>query len=736
MYYCVFQSFRRNIRTFADVDYVYDNMVIKQQFDKFFKKCDSFADEDKSLIVDSFRQVREATEGIVRENGDPFVFHAISVAEILVKELGLMAPSIVAMFLHESNPDKDVPKNFSDDIIKMVAELNKISNIDIKTTSLQVEKFRKLIVSLSSDPRVILIKLADRLEIMRSLSFFPVSKQLKKSNETLLLYAPLAHQLGLYNMKQEMEDTALKYIEPEAYREIVTKLRTSDSARNQFIADFLKPIERELKRTEIKYQIKSRTKSVYSIWRKMRKQQVPFEGVYDVFAIRIIIDSLPKDEKSDCWKVYSVVTNIYTPNTNRLRDWISSPRPTGYESLHITVDTPDKKTVEVQIRSVRMDEIAESGIAAHWRYKGVQQLETMQLWLDKVKKLLNSPSEDIDAQASLQELKTDEIFVFTPAGDLRQLPAGASVLDFAFDIHTGLGSKCVGAKINGKNTTIKETLKTGDVVEIITAKNQSPKADWLNYVVTSKARARIKQRMREEETKLAGLGKEVLNRRLKNWKLSMNDEILAFLIKHYKFKVITDLYVAIGAEKIDLSEIKGLLLNSEQKTVEPQDTSDKTTSKTKKSESSDYLEIDEKLNNVAFKLAKCCNPIFGDEIFGFVTVKEGIKIHRTVCPNALRLLDKYSYRVIRARWKQTEEVQSFQATLKITGYDEHGIMGRINDVIMKDTGISVRSLNISNERGVFEARLQVYLHYKKQLDMLMAHLQQIKGVEKVIRLSN
>ncbi|MDR1593796.1 MAG: HD domain-containing protein, partial [Prevotellaceae bacterium] len=344
-------------------------MTIEQRFDRFFKRCDSFIDEDKAFILESFECVKTATEGVARENGDPFVFHAISIAEILVKELGLTASSVVAMFLHESNQDydKNILKTFPDDILKMVADLNKISNIDIKTTSLQAENFRKLIVSLSTDPRVILIKLADRLEIMRSLSFFPASKQLKKSNETLLLYAPLAHQLGLYNIKQEMEDAALKYIEPEAYREIVTKLRTSDSERNKLIADFLKPIEKELKQSGIKYQIKSRTKSAYSIWRKMRKQQVPFEGVYDVFAIRIITDSLPKDEKPDCWKVYSIVTDIYMPNTNRLRDWISSPRSTGYESLHITVDTPDKKTVEVQIRSLRMDVIADSGIAAHWR---------------------------------------------------------------------------------------------------------------------------------------------------------------------------------------------------------------------------------------------------------------------------------------------------------------------------------------------------------------------------------
>jgi GTP pyrophosphokinase len=716
---------------------MYGNMIIKRQFDEFFKQCDSFTDEEKTLIMESFGHLNTTTERMTRVNGDPFVFHAISVAEILMKEFGLTAPSIAAMFLYESNPDEsNIPKIFPDDIMKMVADLNKISNIDVKTTGLQAEKFRKLIVSLSSDPRVILIKLADRLEIMRSLSFFSASKQFKISNEILLLYAPLAHQLGLYRIKQELEDTALKYIEPEAYREIVTKLRISDSERQMMIDDFLQPVERELKQTGIKYQIKSRTKSVYSIWRKMRIQQVPFESVYDVFAIRIITDSLPENEKSDCWKIYSIVTNIYSPNTNRLRDWISSPRPTGYESLHITVDTPDKKTVEVQIRSTRMDEIAESGIAAHWRYKGVQQFENMQLWLDKVKKLLNSPNKNIDAQISLHQLKYDEIFVFTPNGDLRQLPAGASVLDFAFDIHTGIGVKCAGAKINGKNSTIKEKLKMGDTVEIITAKNQTPKTDWLNYVVTSKARTRIKQHVREEETKIAGLGKEMLNRRLKNWKLSLTDEVLSALVKHYKLKVITDLYVAIGSEKLDMSEIKGILLNGEQKHAETRDTIDKTAVKHKKNENYSYLEIDEKLDNIAFKLAKCCNPIFGDEIFGFVTVREGIKIHRTVCPNALRLLDKYGYRIIHARWKQTEEVQSFQATLKITGYNEYGIMGHINDVIMKDTGISVRSLNISNEKGIFEAKLQVYLHYKKQLDMLIVHLQQIKGVEKVIRLAN
>jgi GTP pyrophosphokinase len=685
-------------------------------------------------VEDAFEYTLKSTGTAKRENGEPLVFHAIAVAEILTGDLKMMAPSVIATFLHETKKELRPEGKFSDDIMNMANDLDKISTIDIKTTELQAENFRKLIVSLSSDPRVILIKLADRLEIMRSLTFFPQSKQLKKSNETLMLYAPLAHQLGLYRIKQEMEDTALKYIEPQAYREIVAKLKTTDKERSDFIGDFLKPIEIELKKTNIKYEIKSRTKSIYSIWRKMRKQHVPFEGVYDVFAIRIITDSTSESEKPECWKVYSIVTHIYTPNIKRLRDWISTPRPTGYESLHITVDTATGKTVEVQIRSGRMDEAAESGIAAHWRYKGVRQIENLQSWLDGVKKLLNSPSEEVN-RPSLGELKQDEILVFTPTGDLRQLPAGSSVLDFAFDIHSNLGSRCVGARVNGKNSTIKEKLKTGDVVEIMTLKNQTPKADWLNYVVTSKAKAKIKQRIREEETKLAGLGREILERRLKNWKLSLSDEILAMLTKHFKFKVITDLYAAIGGEKIDLTSVKGLL-TGETKTGDGDNVElpDKAEKKQSKTESADYLEIDEKLTNVAFKLAKCCNPIFGDEIFGFVTIKEGIKIHRISCPNAFNLIDKYGYRIIRAKWKQTKERQSFQATLKLTGYEEHGMIGHINDVIMKDTGISVRSLNVSNEKSVFEARLQVYLHDKKQLDMLIVHLQQIKGVERVVRI--
>lgn len=719
--------------------------VIDKRFNAFLSKCTSYSEQEMDMVLQSFERANEANKNFVRENGDPFIYHAIAVAEILTDEMGLTATTVGALFTHEAQRenklvDKLDEKVLGKDVLQIASDLNKISSIDIKTTSLQVENFRKLIVSLSPDPRVILIKLADRLEVMRSLSFFPKSKQLKKAHETLLLYAPLAHQLGLYRVKSEMEDLSLRYIEPEQYRSIVTKLRTSDKERTKFIADFVKPIELELKNQGLSFEIKSRTKSVYSIWRKMKQQQVPFEGVYDVFAIRIVLDSDLEHEKPDCWKAYSIVTNIYTPNTKRLRDWLSAPKSSGYESLHITVDTPNKRTVEVQIRSVRMDEIAENGIAAHWRYKGVKQLQGIQSWLGKVKGLLSSPSQEIDQHRSLQELKHDEIFVFTPNGDLRQLPAGASVLDFAFDIHTNLGSRCVGARVNGKNTTIKERLKTGDVVEIQTAKNQVPKTDWLNFVITSKARTRIKQRMREEETKLAGMGRELLERRLKNWKLTLNDEILSTLVKYYKLKVITDLYAQIAAEKINLSEIKDLLYNVEKgelKTNELPEVPTKTTYKRNKEHHVDYLEIDESLNNVSFKLAKCCNPIFGDDIFGFVTIKDGVKIHRVTCPNAARLLERYDYRIVKTKWREHRDRQSFQANLWITGYDTPGIVAHINDVIMHDTGISMRSFNITNnKKGAFEARLQVYLNDKKQLDMLIVHLQKIKGVEKIVRLSN
>lgn len=722
------------------------DILVNERFNDLMNKCSAFSDNEKRLIQKSFELARASAGDALRENGDPFIFHAIAVARILIDEMGLMAPTIIALFLHEAYRKsgmavKNIENEYGKDIAVIVNGLNKISEIDIKTTSLQVEKFRKLIVSLSTDPRVILIKLADRLEVMRSLSFFPKSKQAKKATETLLLYAPMAHQLGLYNLKSELEDTSLRYTEPDDYRTIITKLKTSKDERDKFIRKFVAPIEAELKKQGIKYEIKSRTKSVYSIWRKMQQQKVNFEGVYDIFAIRVILDTPIEREKEDCWEVYSIVTNLYKPNTNRLRDWITVPKSTGYESLHITVDTNDERTVEVQIRTRRMDDIAENGAAAHWKYKGVKQLESVQSWLDTVRSLLTSPSENFNNSDDFQQIKLNEIFVFTPNGDLRQLPAGASVLDFAFDIHTNIGVRCVGARINGKNTTIKEKLKTGDVVEIQTSKNQSPKPDWLNYVITNKARARIRQKLREDETHLAGMGKEMLERRLKNWKLPLNDDILAVLLKHYRLRVITDLYAQIAAEKIDLAEIKDILSPSktELKTSdEPtlNQAKQHTNKPVEKTSSNDYLIIDDKLSNVAYKFAKCCNPIFGDEIFGFVTIKDGIKIHRANCPNALRLMEKYDYRVINVKWVDKDDRKSFQTSIKITGYEEPGLASRISEVAEKAAGVSVRSLNMNTNKGLFEARLQIYVSDKPQLDMLLYRLQQIKGIEKVVRLSS
>lgn len=707
--------------------------IINTRFNSFLKKCKGFTSEEIEQIKIAFKLAESALEGLIRENGEPFIFHAIAIAEILVEEINLTATTVTASFLHEASrkQDLDIAQQhcFDKDCMGIVEGLNKISQIDIKTTGLQVENFRKLIVSLSRDPRVILIKLVDRLEVMRSLHFFPKSKQMKKSNETLLLYAPLAHQLGLYKVKSELEDISLKYIEAESYRSIVAKLRTTDKERKEFISRFLKPIEEGLKTAGLKYEIKSRTKSIYSIWRKMKKQNVPFEGVYDVFAIRIIIDTELENEKGDCWRAYSIVTDVYTPNTNRLRDWLSAPKSTGYESLHITVDTKKQETVEVQIRSARMDDIAENGIAAHWKYKGVQQIQGVQNWLEKVKNLLSSGMTDVQ---SIQDIKHDEIFVFTPSGDLRQLPIGASILDFAFDIHTNIGSHCVGAKVNGRNSTIKEKLKTGDVVEILTSKNQSPKADWLNYVVSTKARARIKQRIREEHAKQSILGKEMLERRFKNWKINLNDDVLSILLKNFKLKVITDLYDAIAVEKISLAEIKEVISKEKVTKYEVKESEVKT--KKVKDSVSDILKIDENLDNISFKLAKCCNPIFGDEIFGFVTIKEGIKIHRINCPNAARMLDNYNYRVVKAQWRDSSDQQSFQATLRITGYEEPGLVANIGEVILRETGISMRSFNLTNTKKGFEARMQVFLSSKNQLDKLIYHLQKIKGVEKVARL--
>lgn len=715
-----------------------NNKYVSGAFAAFINDCGISVSNDLPMIEKSFNIAAGILNGCSRENGNPFIFHAIEVARIIIKELGLSSTAVIAMFLHEASSKSQIEpdiKPFGNEVCRIVEGLNKISKIDIKTTNLQVDNFRKLIVSYSNDPRVTLIKLADRLEVMRSLSFFSPMKQLQKATETMLLYAPLSHQLGLYNMKAELENIAFRYIDGSSYRFVSNKLKSTTAEREKFIAGFLQPIELELKKRNFRYEIKSRTKTAYSIWRKMQAQRVDFENIYDVFAIRIIIDSEFENEKSDCWDVFSIVQNIYVSDEKRVRDWISQPKATGYESLHITVSTKDEKFVEVQIRTRRMDEIAERGTAAHWRYKGVKQLQSVQSWLNTVRNLLETSQ--IETTQPFDRLTESEIFVFTPTGDLRRLTKDATVLDFAFNIHTGIGSKCTGAIVNGKNATIRTKLKTGDTVEIITSKNQVPKADWLNFVVSPKAKTRIRAKLNEEQAKFSNLGKEIIERRLKNWKLSTFDEAITALTKYYKLKQGTELYAMLGSEKINFAEIKDVLnkiyATHDKKTADTEET--KQSSKNKSSSTgSDYLIIDERLRGLSYNLAKCCNPIKGDEIFGFVTVNSGITIHCFSCQNAARLLDTYPYRIVKAKWRESDE-GVFLATIKLAGTDETGILNRVVETLSK-IGIDIRAVNVSSQKGgAFSGKLQISISSVKFLDYVLHKLQQIKGILKVQRIN-
>ncbi|MFA5850602.1 MAG: RelA/SpoT family protein [Bacteroidales bacterium] len=716
--------------------------MISEKLDKILKSC---IGEEERWLTRSYEIAAESLKGLARGNGVPFINHVVSVAEIVAFEIGLMPSAVVAVFLHEATRSDsslldELRREFSDEIISMAQSLNKISEIKPKDTGLQSDNYRKLIVSYSRDPRVSLIKLADRLEIMRNLDYFTKSNQIRKATETLLLYAPLAHQLGMYNLKSELEDLSFKHTDPDQYRLISNKLKAGEQDRKRLMDIFVKPIELSLKKAHIKYVLKSRTKTAYSIWKKMQAQQIPFEGVADIFAIRIIVDSAHEPEKDLCWRVYSFVTEYYVPDTNRLRDWITVPKPSGYESLHTTVNTKEGHTIEVQIRTRRMDDIAENGHASHWSYKGVKNDQGLNVWLGGVKRLLEST--DKRQEPRFLDFVLDEIFVFTPDGDLRRLQAGSSVLDFAFDIHSNLGLKCAGAKINGKPVSIREKLKTGDVVEVMSNKNQKPSSDWLNFVVSSKARAKIKQKIKEEEGKRAQTGKELLERRMTNWKMDLNDEVLNYLIKYYKYKTINEFFAALADSQVDISDIKGLLSNREKQEQQTEVKEGIPTSGAQQRNfqknlqtGTDYLIIDDKLNNVGFKLSKCCNPIMGDEVFGFVTIKEGVKIHRITCPNAARLMDSYPYRIQKVRWRESSVGQSFQTTLRISSYGDAGLSQQIMEIINM-LSISLRFFSISEQKGMFEAKIQVAISNNQALDKLIFNIKKIKGVKSVTRTSN
>ncbi len=670
------------------------------------------------------------------------IFSALDVAEITVKEIGLGVTSVISIFLYKSSLVKilretDITREYGSSVSVIFGGLEKISYFGTTSQSANAENLRKLLLNLAKDVRVILICIAEQLQLMRLMKNIRHEQQYCLACDAFYLYAPLAHRLGLYVIKSEMEDLSLKYTDRRTYDLIARKLAETMRARNKFIEEFILPINNVLKENRFDYEIKGRPKSIHSIWNKMKKKGVEFEDIYDLFAIRIVLNSDTKNEKSDCWKVYSLVTEIYQPNPLRLRDWISVPKTNGYESLHTTVIGPGGRWVEVQIRSVRMNEIAEKGFAAHWKYKGLEGEEKgLDEWLFKVREMLETPH--TDAEEFIDDFKlslySKEIFVFTPKGELRKFPKNATILDFAYDIHSDMGSMCVGAKINGKNVPIKYVMQNGDRVEIQTSKNQTPKLDWLNIVTTSKAKSKIRQKLNEEKFKEAETGKEIIKRRFKNWKIPYNDEIIRSLLKKYKLKNAQEFYYLVSTEKIELSEIKEFLTEKENRREELLLPDDKPVEQDLIHEiDDDFLLIDEKVSNVDYKLSKCCNPIFGDDIFGFVTINEGIKIHRTNCPNAAQLLSKYGYRVVKARWNKSDRITSFPADILISGEDVPGILNSISDVISKELNVALRSISLDSENGVFQGKLKLMVLDLKHLDALMARLSKIKGIYSVKR---
>ena len=703
------------------------------------------------LIFRAYEIAAEALKEQTRSNGHPFIEHPLAVAKIACDEIGLSAECIAAIFLHEATrffPDTDIiSAKFGQDVYNIVDGLNKISTIKPKDTKLEADNYKKLIVSYSRDPRVTVLKIADRLEVMRSLDIFPKLSRERKILETMMLYIPLSHQLGLYNIKSEMEDIYFRHAEPEQYRAITNKLKSTEGDREKLMTQFIEPLKQKLSDEGIKYKLKVRTKTALSIYKKMQKQKVTFEGVFDVFAIRFIIDcEEDRDvEKALCWKVFSYVTEEYESDTKRLRDWLSNPKPNGYESLHITVKNQEGSFLEVQIRTKRMDDMAESGLASHWSYKGIRHEETLDKWLTAVRKALETPlGSDTDPMAAyyedeVHELPTKEVFVFTPSGELRKLPAGATVLDFAFDIHSNLGIKCTGGRINGKAVRITEKLTTGDVVDIMSSKNQKPSSDWLNFVVTNKARTKIKQKLGEGEFAKATDGKELLGRRLKNWKMELDDETTAAIIKKLQFKTINAFYAAIGDGTIDVADVKEWILEYKQGT-QPHTTQPEVEKKPKEliqeKGSDDILIIDAKnVKGIDYRMARCCNPVFGDDVFGFVTRTEGIKIHRISCPNAARLMDQYPYRIQKVKWSTNPSTGNFQTGLRITAALEPHVINEIMDIV-NSFRASIRMFNVveNDRQGTYEISMKIAVPSSLELDKVTSQIRNLRNVVKISRM--
>ncbi|MGP1591645.1 MAG: RelA/SpoT family protein [Prevotella sp.] len=709
---------------------------------------DSFKPEDKeklSLHINAALESNLIPRDIFGLN--PILF-ALETAQIAIKEIGLKRDAVIAILtfnsvINEFSTIENIQKNFGEGVFTIVKGLLRLHELYKRTPVVESENFRNLLISFAEDMRVILLMIADRVNMMRQIRDTNKEEERKRAaEEANYLYAPLAHKLGLYKLKSELEDLSLKYIEHDAYYMIKENLNATKKTRDAYINNFIAPIKEKLENAGLKFQIKGRTKSIHSIWQKMKKQKCGFSGIYDLFAIRIIIDSSEQQEKMQCWQAYSIITDMYQPNPKRLRDWLSVPKSNGYESLHITVLGPEKKWVEVQIRTERMDEIAEHGLAAHWRYKGVKSESGVDEWLGNIRAALEH-NDDLQLMDQFKlDLYEDEVYVFSPKGDLYKLAKGATVLDFAFHIHSGLGCKCVGAKINNRNVSIKEVLHSGDEVEIITQNNQKPNRDWLKIVKTSRAKSKIRLALKETQAQTGLYAKEMLERRFKNRKIDIDESVMSHLVKRLGFKEMSDFFKQIANEKLDPNEVVDKYLevrdydmnaNPTQPTRSAEEFNFDNPNEGKTKESDDILVIDKNLKGIDFSLAKCCHPIYGDDVFGFVTVNGGIKIHRCDCPNSGELRRRFGYRIVRARWSGKGTSQ-YSTIMRIIGNDDIAIINNITSIISKEEKITLRSINIESHDGLFTGNLTILLQDTIKLDNLIKKIKTIKGVKQVSRL--
>ncbi|MGN6417688.1 MAG: RelA/SpoT family protein [Pseudobacter sp.] len=698
---------------------------------------------DKELLRTAFEMAAEAHKTMRRKSGEPYILHPLAVARICVEEIGLGVRSTICALLHDTVEDtdislEDIEREFGSEIARIVDGLTKISNVIDVNASQQAENFKKILLTLTDDPRVILIKLSDRLHNMRTLDSMKREKQLKIASETVYVYAPLAHRMGLYNIKTEMEDLSMKYLEPVEYKEIARKLAETKRERSRYINEFIKPINQKLEQTNFEFELYGRPKSIHSIWNKMKKKAVEFEEVYDLFAIRVILNVPQETEKEACWKVYSFITDEYTPAPERLRDWLSNPKSNGYEALHTTVMGPQGKWVEVQIRTKRMNEIAEKGLAAHWKYKeGATDESRFDKWFQQIREVLND--KDNDSIDFLQDFKTsflaEEIYVYTPKGDVKMLPVNSTALDFAFAIHSMVGSQCIGAKVNHKLVPISHKLRSGDQVEIITSAKQKPNEDWLNIVVTAKARSKVKDALKEEKRKVADEGKYTLQRKLENMGAAFNQHNADVLTVFYKLPSPLDLYYQISIKQIDLKELKEFQVLGDKleppKPVKPVEQKQEHAN-TKPSKETELIIFGESSDKIVYTLANCCKPIPGDDVFGFVTTGKGLTIHRTNCPNATKLLSNYGHRIVKTKWAKNKEI-SFLTGLKIVGLDDVGVIHKITNLISGELKINIAAMTIEAKEGLFHGNVRVYVHDKEELEELVDRLKRLPGIETVDR---